>query len=170
MAIFRNGTVLDHDSWTVVAAGAPVPAEGDIIIALADFIAQRDALLGRVGPVGVAVEAGEELDDIVGDLPRLVLVALRFPKYTDGRSYSKARLLRERHRYGGELRAVGDVLHDQIPLMLRCGFDSLEVTHEPTLRALREGRVRGVTVHYQTSAREGREAAPNPARRWLRAS
>jgi uncharacterized protein (DUF934 family) len=54
-------------------------------------------------------------------------VILDFPKYTDGRAYSQARLLRERHGYRGELRATGNVLRDQLLLMRRCGFDAYEV-------------------------------------------
>jgi uncharacterized protein (DUF934 family) len=60
------------------------------------------------------------------DLPRLALVALAFPKFRDGRAYSAASLLRDRFRFGGEVRAVGDVLRDQALLMLRCGFDAFE--------------------------------------------
>ena len=55
------------------------------------------------------------------------MIALEFPKFTDGRSYSHARLLRDRYGFTGELRAVGNVLRDQFQFMLRCGFDSLEV-------------------------------------------
>ncbi len=62
-----------------------------------------------------------------------------FPAFTDGRGYSTARLLTERYDYQGELRAVGDVLTDQIPFMRRCGFNALVVTHEPTRKALQDG-------------------------------
>ena len=64
------------------------------------------------------------------------MVALDFPAFTDGRAYSTARLLRERHGYLGELRAVGDVLLDQIPFMLRCGFDAFEVAQNVTLEQI----------------------------------
>jgi uncharacterized protein (DUF934 family) len=60
------------------------------------------------------------------DLQQLKLIVLDFPKYTDGRAYSQARLLRGRLGYRGELRATGQVLRDQLPFMLRCGFDSFE--------------------------------------------
>ena len=57
--------------------------------------------------------------------------------------------MRDRFGFNGELRAIGDVLIDEIPLMLRCGFDSFEVTNAPTLSALRAGRLPGPPIHYQ---------------------
>ena len=67
------------------------------------------------------------VEALVPDLARIAVVMLDFPKYTDGRAYSQARLLRERHGYRGELRATGNVLRDQLLLMRRCGFDAYEV-------------------------------------------
>ena len=64
--------------------------------------------------------------EMVADLPRLELVALEFPKFSDGRALSQARLLRERYGYRGEIRAMGDVLRDQLFFMTRCGFDAFE--------------------------------------------
>ena len=74
------------------------------------------------------------------------MVALAFPKFSDGRSYSAARLLRERLGYKGELRATGDVLADQIPLMRRCGILSYEVRHAPTRAALAAARSPRCTI------------------------
>ena len=93
------------------------------------------------------------------------LVALRFDKFADGRAFSYAILLRERHGFAGELRAVGDVLLDELPLMLRCGFTSFEIVNAPTLRALEEGRLPHFVLAYQPSfAKE----APAGTRPWLR--
>ena len=93
---------------------------------------------------------------------------LTIPRYTDGRSYSTASILRERHDYAGELRATGDVLRDQIPLMLRCGFDAFDVTNEPTRRALEQGKVRGVSVHLQPAVSDAGQSVPAGTRPWLR--
>ena len=68
---------------------------------------------------------------------------------SDGRGYSTARLLVERFKYAGEIRAVGDVLQDQIPHMRRCGFNALVVTHEPSRQALIENRLPEMAVFYQ---------------------
>ncbi len=163
MALFgRDG--FGEDAFVSLAADAPLPADGPVLVGKARWLAERDALAMRNAPLGLVLEAGEDLEGIEGDIGRFALIALRIPRYTDGRAYSKARLLRERFAFEGELRAVGDVLHDQIPFMRRCGFDSFEVTHEPTIRALREGRVRGVAHHYQPAAVA--ESAPGP--RWRR--
>lgn len=75
-------------------------------------------------PAGLRLANDQDVEDIAGDLSRLALVALVFPKWTDGRAYSQARLLRARYRFAGELRAVGEVLVDMVPLLARCGFDA----------------------------------------------
>jgi phosphoadenosine phosphosulfate reductase len=102
---------------------------------------------------------------MAADLPRFDLIALDFPKFSDGRAFSTARLLREKFGYAGELRAVGNVLSDQIPLMRRVGFDSFEVTHGPTRRALIEGRLVEVILHYQPASPTESPAGIRP---WLR--
>jgi uncharacterized protein (DUF934 family) len=75
--------------------------------------------------VGVLFENDADIEGLVPDLPRLALVALRFPKWTDGRAYSQARLLRARFRFAGEIRATGEVLADMLPLLQRTGFDAV---------------------------------------------
>lgn len=103
---------------------AAVPPEGDVIVPLAQWRAQRDALLARKGRTGVWLDAHEGADLIAADASKLPLIALNFPKFGDGRSLSTARLLRERHGYRGELRAIGDVFRDLLLGMQRCGIDS----------------------------------------------
>ncbi len=103
---------------------------------------------------------------LLAELANRPLVALAFAKFADGRSFSYARLLRDRHGFRGELRAVGDVLIDEIPLMLRCGFDSFEVTDAPTLRALEAGRLPGPPIHYQPSSAE--DETPDGGPPWRR--
>ena len=75
-------------------------------------------------PVGVALANDAEIKEIAADLPRLSLVVLKFPKWVDGRAYSQAHTLRARHRFAGEVRAVGDVLVVMVPLLARTGFDA----------------------------------------------
>jgi len=89
------------------------------------------------------------LDSIDG-LGDAQVIVIRFAKYTDGRGYSFARQLREEHGFAGELRASGDVLLDQIPLMARCGFDSFEVTDPATIAALEAGQFAGIRQTYQS--------------------
>jgi uncharacterized protein (DUF934 family) len=78
----------------------------------------------------VIVPNDVDIETLAADLPQLALVALHFPKWVDGRAYSQARLLRMRLRYGGEVRATGDVLVDMLPLLARTGFDAVQLRHD----------------------------------------
>ena len=114
------------DIFTDVADEDDMP-EGPVILSLARFQAEGDALIGANRPVGVRVQADEEFEALAYDLPRIAVVALVFPKFRDGRHYSAARLLRERYGYRGELRAVGEFTRDHLHFMERVGFDAFEL-------------------------------------------
>ena len=167
MPLWRRGGFVE-DSWIFVAESASAPPERPIIVSLGRWLAERPMLEARSKPVGVAVEAGADARAHLADLAACPLVALAFAKFADGRAFSYARMLRDRFGFRGELRAVGDVLIDEIPLMLRCGFDSFEVTNPPTLDALRAGRLPGPPIHYQPAS--GSEEKPAGSRPWLRRS
>lgn len=125
MSRLLKGNALIEDEWTLVAAtaeDAALPA-GKIIVPAAIWTARREQLLPR-GDVGVWLDSDEDPALIADDLPALPLVAVNFPAFSDGRGFSTARLLRERYGFGDELRAIGDVLVDQLFFMKRCGFDS----------------------------------------------
>lgn len=167
MALYKNHAFVD-DPWRASMAGddANPPLAGGVILSLADWRAARDGAVGHNQLLGVRLEAGEPIDEIVPDLPKLALVALAFPKFGDGRSFSKAKLLREDHHFTGEIRAVGDVLWDQLQLMARCGFDAFEITSEPTLKALRAGKKPVMTDYYQPGS--GPETREGTRRAWAR--
>jgi uncharacterized protein (DUF934 family) len=117
------------DSWRLLSRGPGgelpgVPAQGDVIVPLALWLSRREAFLAYPGKLGVWLEADEGPEAIAGDLQRFAVIAVNFPKFGDGRGYSIARLLRERYGYKGELRAIGDVLHDFLYFMKQCGFDA----------------------------------------------
>jgi uncharacterized protein (DUF934 family) len=117
------------DSWRLLSRGPEgelpeVPAEGDVIVPLALWLARREAFLAYPGKLGVWLDANEGPEAIAGDLRRFATIAVNFPKFGDGRGCSTARLLRERYGYKGELRAIGDVLHDFLYFMKQCGFDA----------------------------------------------
>jgi len=113
------------------------------------FLANRDAFLANPHPLGLLVSPDDSIEDVEADLGRFASVAITFPAFGDGRGYSTARLLSQRYQYAKEIRAVGDVLQDQIPLMRRCGFNAFVVTHEPTRQALIENRLPEVALFYQ---------------------
>lgn len=165
MALYKGGKPVD-DLWR------PMPDDGTVsngvptILPLKAWLERRDALMPRDQLLGVLIEPGEAIGPVVPDLDRLAVVALSFPKFADGRSFSKATMLREEHGYKGEVRAVGDVLWDQLQLMARCGFDSFAITHEPTLRALEGGKKPFMSDFYQPGY--GPELRVNTPRAWAR--
>jgi phosphoadenosine phosphosulfate reductase len=165
MALWRDGAFIE-DSWATLADAADVPGTGKIVVSLTRWRRDREQLAARRDPVGAEVVAGRDALEHLGDVADRPLVALRFDKFADGRAFSYAILLRERHGFAGELRAVGDVLLDEIALMLRCGFSSFEIVNEPTLRALRQGRAPRLERAYQPSFIKSE--TPAGARPWLR--
>ena len=109
-----------------------------------------DAFLGQSNATAVRIEAGDDARLLLPHLDRVALVEVSFPKFRDGRGYSSGRVLREAG-YTGELRAQGDVLLDQIPLMRRCGFDSFAPEAPIDTHALGEAMARYDHV-YQSAA------------------
>jgi len=128
MATLIKNKRIVPDSWQqlkpAAEGGLPdVPVTGDWIVPLAIWNEQRAQLSQRSGRNGVLLENTEDPRLLELDFDKLALIAVNFPKFTDGRGYSIARLLR-RLGWKGELRAVGDVLRDQLFYMTRCGFDA----------------------------------------------
>ena len=122
--LIKQGTVIDDD-WTLIEAladDAALPA-GRVILPLRAFEARREALADR-GGLGVWLNSDEEPSRLQDVLAQFAVIAINFPAFTDGRGYSYAQLLRQRYAYKGEIRAVGDVLRDQLFYMKRCGFDA----------------------------------------------
>jgi uncharacterized protein (DUF934 family) len=136
--IIRNDSVV-VDDWQVLRPSAEAPLVldalpgGRIVVPFA-FWLEHAAELARRGDVGVWLAGNEEPAPLAPWLPALKLVAVDFPKFTDGRGYSIAFLLRSRHGYRGELRAIGDVLADQLFYMRRVGFDSFAVRADKDIR------------------------------------
>lgn len=113
------------------------------------FLENREAILANPHPLGLLVSPGDNVDLVQADLGRFASIAINFPAFGDGRGYSSSRLLAERYGYKGELRAVGDVLHDQVSHMRRCGMTAFVVKHEPTRKALEAGKLALVDIFYQ---------------------
>jgi len=165
MALWRRDGFAE-DKWTYVVDGDVLPAAGPVIVSAQRWSAERDALGIRADLVGVSIAAGKDAMAQLSEAATRPLVVLSFAKFADGRAFSYAELLRERFHFTGELRAGGDVLLDEVPLMLRCGFDSFEVINEPTLRALKRGHLPGVSLFYQPSVEP--DEVPAGTRPWLR--
>lgn len=97
---------------------------------------------------GVSLPNDTDIETLADDLPRLALIALQFPQWTDGRAYSQARLLRSRLRFGGEVRATGEVLVDMLPLLQRTGFDAVCLRADQSLDAAQRA-LAFFSDHYQ---------------------
>jgi phosphoadenosine phosphosulfate reductase len=113
------------------------------------FLENREAVLSNPHPNGLLVAPADRVEEVAADLGRFASIAVSFPAFGDGRGYTSARLLAERYKYQGELRAVGDVLMDQFTLMQRCGFNAFVVTHPATRKALETGQLTTVNLFYQ---------------------
>jgi uncharacterized protein (DUF934 family) len=148
MALLEHGRIAGEDQWVAVADDAAVPDGVPVLLSLARWRAERDALDGRNAPVGVRLRSDQTADDVAADLDRLSLVAVEFPKFRDGRGFSVARELRERYGYKGDIRAVGHVIADQHTFLLRCGFTSVVVPDGARLESWIEALDR-ITVAYQ---------------------
>ena len=149
----------NHDRWHEVTADdstVAVPAaEPWSIVTIAQWQTVRGSWPADAS-VGLVVENDVDIESVAADLPRFALVSLRFPKWTDGRAYSQARLLRARFRYAGEIRATGAVLIDMLPLLVRTGFDAAVLRADQSLASAR--RVLGFFAdgHYQGDVIEPR--------------
>lgn len=150
MNIIDRDNVITEDAWQLVADDVEVPA-GDVIVSVGRWQAESATLVAREGRLGVLLTGDTPVETIAGGLERFGLIALAFPKFSDGRCYSHARLLRQRHGYEGEIRAVGDVRRDQLFFMRRCGIDSFALCEdremEDAVKAFEE-----FSVRYQAAA------------------
>ena len=149
--ILRRHEIVE-DPWRYL--GEEVAAGDALIVPLAALRAERERWWNWTGRLGVLLTPSDRVEDLAADLQRLDLVALEFPNPGDGRGYSQARLLRERARFRGELRALGaGVRQDQAFLLTRCGFDSLEPAAGADLEAMRSAWTR-YDVAYQPGSPE----------------
>jgi uncharacterized protein (DUF934 family) len=149
--IWRETGFVENDPWIVETDDVKAGDQQKALLPL-DLLIEKAESSNDVG-LGVLIKPGDDVRKLEPYLYRLEIVALEFPSFSDGRAFSHASLLRERLAYRNELRAVGDVLIDHIPLMLRCGIDSFAVKNATALKRLAEGRLPGIDYHYQPTAR-----------------
>lgn len=123
MPLIKNETEID-DVWAFVEDDVALSEGGCFTVSLERWLTEADRLTLRNEAVGVRLSPDNDPHALEPYLQKLALIEISFPKYTDGRGYSQAQLLRRRLGYAGELRAVGHVLTDQILYMHRSGFDA----------------------------------------------
>jgi len=146
-----RGREVVADDWSVLrlletdAAETVVVPEGKIIVPLTVWLAQKDTLSARA-ELGVWIAADERFEALKGDSDRFAVIAVDFPKFSDGRGYSIAFNVRKRLGYKGELRAIGDVLRDQLFSMARVGFNAYATRQDRSIH----DALKGLTVFSET--------------------
>ena len=153
--IIKNNQVID-ETWHLLPKETSFDELSncdDLIVPLSLWREHGHALQARDGGLGVWLDSDEEAEELADDVDKFQVIALNFPAFTDGRSYSNARLLRDRYGYKGELRAIGDVLRDQLFYMRRCGFDAFAVRADKDPHEALEG-LKDFSVTYQAATDE----------------
>lgn len=148
--VIRNQKIVEDD-WTTIADDAEIPTSGRVILSLKRWQEVRDALKTGDVVAGVRIPNTVDLATLWDQLKDRPLIAIEFPAFGDGRAFSQARLLRERYGYKGEIRAVGDVVRDQIFFMHRTGIDTIVPRADQDLQDCLKA-FRDFTVPYQGSA------------------
>ncbi|MDD0976992.1 DUF934 domain-containing protein [Pseudomonas fontis] len=127
--IIKNNQIVD-ETWHLLPKDVTLEQLSncdDYIVPLQLWREHAHALKARDGGLGVWLDSDEEAEEIGDQVGNFQVIALNFPAFTDGRNYSNARLLRDRYQFKGELRAIGDILRDQLFYLARCGFDAFAI-------------------------------------------
>jgi len=127
--------VLVADAWTLLKESTgpevlDVVRGKKLIVPLKFWLENAAEIALYEGAIGIWLDSNETPGMINSDLNEIPVIALNFPSFTDGRSYSSARQLRNVYSYRGELRAIGDILRDQIYYLSQCGFNSFSLRHD----------------------------------------
>lgn len=154
MPLVKDKAIVE-DEWTHIADGEDIPSDRAVIVSADRWLADRVSLVHRNGPIGVRLRNDQSPEELGEDLYRFGVVALEFPAFKDGRAYTQARLLRERYRFDGEVRAFGDVLRDQLLFMQRCGIDVFEIRKQADAEAF-QNAINEISVFYQPAADDRR--------------
>ena len=127
---------------------------GDTLFPLAVWQARQAEIISTHKRIGLFLQPDDRVENIAADLDYFIVIAINFPKFVDGRGYSSASLLRQRYHYQGELRAVGDVLHDQLFFMQRVGFDAYALKDEKNVVYALASGFSPFSDSYQTSTNQ----------------
>lgn len=150
MPLLKSGQIIE-DMWLDITDEQTIPEHGDIIVSLERWLNEGDTLRSYEGKLGLRLKNDQSPAQVADDLDAFDVFVLEFPKYTDGRAYSAARLLRDRYGFQGEIRASGDVLIDQYGMMQRCGFNAYEIGDNADVPAWQAAEKR-ISSHYQSAA------------------
>jgi uncharacterized protein (DUF934 family) len=136
--LIKQSTIIDNVWQTVEKEFTELPDSPALLFPLEHFLANPDCVIGKP-EAGVWLDSDQEPSSLAPYIEKLSLIAINFPKFVDGRGYSYARQLRDKYQFQGELRAIGDVLQDQLFYMKRCGFDSFAVREDKNIESATSG-------------------------------
>jgi uncharacterized protein (DUF934 family) len=141
MPLIKDGKFAS-DRFVFVPEGHAIPEDTGVMVTLERFQSERENLFAHHAPVAVRLASNENPEVLKDDLNSIAAIALEFPIFRDGRAFSRARMLRTRLGYKGEIRGVGHFLYDQLAFMVRVGFDAFDVRQDFRIedfdRAMRE--------------------------------
>ena len=137
--LIKNGEVINND-WRILEKSSELDAlntstKKSVIVPLNFWKLYRSEAEAYSGNIAIWLDSDELISDIKNQIGEFSVIALNFPVFSDGRSYTNARELRQSLNFEGEIRAIGDVLRDQIFYMSRCGFDSFLLRQDQDPRA-----------------------------------
>ncbi|MCR9136418.1 MAG: DUF934 domain-containing protein [Alphaproteobacteria bacterium] len=157
--LWKSTGFVSDDAWRVIADDESVESSetnARLILPLDRYL-DLPQEHRRPERAGVLLAPADDVARLEPHLANIALIAVTFPAFSDGRAYSQASLLRARYSFEGEIRATGDVLIDQVPLMLRCGIDSFAVSNPTALKRLGEDRLPGIDSYYQPATKPARQ-------------
>ncbi len=163
--LIKNAQVI-NDDWTLISdkslTNISELPQGRIIVPMSLWQSQASDLSTRSskGELGLWLDSDEHPESIKSDLANFAVIAINFPVFSDGRGYSYARILRDNYQFKGELRAIGNMLIDQLFFMKRCGFDAFAFKDEDTAQA--------ALSHFETFTHCYQSGADNPEPLFLR--
>ena len=130
--LLKDNKIIE-DSWHIVDESAEHLPSGNVLLSVEQCQKFSEQFSEQDGNIGLWLDGNADIDKIIDFLQQMSLVAVKFPKFVDGRGFSTARLLRERYNFHGELRAIGEFIRDQLYLLQRCGFNAFQFSNDEDL-------------------------------------
>ena len=148
MKIIKDKKIVD-DNWSHLADDEAI-SQGDITVSLSRWKDEKSSLRDHAGKIGIRLAPADHLEDIADDLANFQHIGLEFPAFTDGRSFSHARLLRSRYQYEDEIRAMGHYMADQVFYLARVGVNAFQLENTAELEVALS-TINDFSVQYQAS-------------------
>ena len=149
MQIIKDGQIVD-DSWHHLSDDDLLPSTGNITVSCTRWLNERDTLKAQRRALGIRLNGQDGIENVAADLANFPLIVVEFPVMADGRGFSLARLLRERYDFGGEIRARGDFIRDQVFFLARVGVNAFESAAAKNLSELLPA-LKEFSVKYQAA-------------------